>query len=98
MTWGATGETAPDKISKVTFEIESYHEIVRLTVTHEDLDDEMFAGISRGWPAVLANLKSLLETGRVLARSPWEMTHRETIRTVSPTTQTAAGGSDSDEC
>jgi len=33
----------------------------------------MLEGISRGWPAVLANLKSLLETGDVLPQSPWEM-------------------------
>jgi hypothetical protein len=64
---------SPDKISKVTFEIEPHHEIVRLTVIHEDLDADSFAGISKGWPAVLANLKSLLETGHVLPRSPWEM-------------------------
>ena len=29
--------------------------------------------ISAGWPAVCANLKSLLETGHVLPRAPWEM-------------------------
>jgi uncharacterized protein YndB with AHSA1/START domain len=73
MTWGASGETSPDRISKVSFEIEPYHEIVRLTVIHEDLDDDSFAGISKGWPAVLANLKSMLETGHVLPRSPLEM-------------------------
>ena len=28
---------------------------------------------SAGWPAVLANLKSLLETGHVLPQAPWEM-------------------------
>jgi uncharacterized protein YndB with AHSA1/START domain len=77
MTWGPPGETSADRISRVTFEIEPYHEIVRLTVIHEDLDGDMFASISRGWPAVLANLKSLLETGRVLSRSPWEMPPRD---------------------
>jgi DNA-binding transcriptional ArsR family regulator len=29
--------------------------------------------VSAGWPAVCANLKSLLETGHVLRRAPWEM-------------------------
>jgi uncharacterized protein YndB with AHSA1/START domain/DNA-binding transcriptional ArsR family regulator len=58
----------------VTFDIEPYHEIVRLTVTHENLaDDEAVQAISAGWPAVFANLKSLLETGKVLSRAPWEM-------------------------
>jgi uncharacterized protein YndB with AHSA1/START domain/DNA-binding transcriptional ArsR family regulator len=73
VTWAAPGETAAEKISKVSFDIEPYHEIVRLTVVHEDLDDETFGDVATGWPAVLANLKSVLETGRVLARSPFEM-------------------------
>lgn len=97
MTWGPSGEISPDKISKVTFEIEPYHEIVRLTVIHEDLDDEMFAGISKGWPAVLANLKSLLETGHVLSRSPVEMAHRQMPCLAGTATQTGNGESDGDE-
>jgi hypothetical protein len=44
-------------------------------VTHEKLPNQaMLDGISAGWPAVLANLKTLLETGDVLPRAPWEMT------------------------
>ena len=74
MTFDAPGATPPDGPSRVTFEIEPYHEIVRLTVTHENLaDDAALAAISAGWPAVCANLKSLLETGHVLPRAPWEM-------------------------
>lgn len=62
------------KASVVTFLVEPHHDIVRLTVTHENLPNrEMLSGISRGWPAVLANLKSLLETGEVLPQAPWEM-------------------------
>ncbi len=61
--------------STVTFLVEPHEDVVRLTVTHEDLPNpEMLQGISAGWPAVLANLKSLLETGDVLPRSMWEMT------------------------
>ncbi|WP_433673329.1 ArsR/SmtB family transcription factor [Nocardia sp. CA-136227] len=60
--------------SVVTFLIEPHQDIVRLTVTHENLpNEEMLQGISSGWPAVLANLKSLLETGAVLPQAPWEM-------------------------
>jgi uncharacterized protein YndB with AHSA1/START domain/DNA-binding transcriptional ArsR family regulator len=60
--------------SVVTFLVEPHHDIVRLTVTHENLPNrDMYGGISRGWPAVLANLKSLLETGEVLPQAPWEM-------------------------
>jgi uncharacterized protein YndB with AHSA1/START domain/DNA-binding transcriptional ArsR family regulator len=74
MTFDAPGETPPQGPSKVTFDIEPYHEIVRLTVTHENLPDEdALDAVSAGWPAVCANLKSLLETGHVLPRAPWEM-------------------------
>jgi uncharacterized protein YndB with AHSA1/START domain/DNA-binding transcriptional ArsR family regulator len=60
--------------SVVTFLIEPHADIVRLTVTHENLPNTaMLEGISRGWPAVLANLKSMLETGDVLPTAPWEM-------------------------
>jgi len=63
-----------DGSSQVTFEIEGFHEIVRLTVTHENLADEQErAEAASGWAAVLANLKTLLETGRVLPREPWTM-------------------------
>lgn len=70
---------SPREPSVVTFLVEPHHEIVRLTVTHENLaNPEMLSGISQGWPAVLANLKSLLETGEVLPQAPWEMSHAHT--------------------
>ena len=74
MTFDAPGEQPPAGPSAVTFEIEPYHDIVRLTVTHENLaDEDALRAVSAGWPAVLANLKSLLETGRTLPQPPWEM-------------------------
>jgi uncharacterized protein YndB with AHSA1/START domain len=74
VTFDAPGDPPPQGPSRVTFEIESHHEIVRLTVSHENLaDDNALEAISAGWPAVCANLKSLLETGHVLPRAPWEM-------------------------
>jgi uncharacterized protein YndB with AHSA1/START domain/DNA-binding transcriptional ArsR family regulator len=74
MTFDSPGEAPLEGPSKVTFDIEPYHEIVRLTVTHENLaDDSALEAVSAGWPAVCANLKSLLETGHVLPRAPWEM-------------------------
>jgi uncharacterized protein YndB with AHSA1/START domain len=74
MTFDPPGELPPAGPSAVTFDIEPFHEIIRLTVTHENLpDDDAFKAASAGWPAVLANLKSILETGHVLPRAPWEM-------------------------
>jgi uncharacterized protein YndB with AHSA1/START domain/DNA-binding transcriptional ArsR family regulator len=60
--------------SVVTFLVQPHEDIVRLTVTHEDLpDDAARHEVSQGWPAVMANLKSLLETGAVLPQDPWDM-------------------------
>jgi uncharacterized protein YndB with AHSA1/START domain/DNA-binding transcriptional ArsR family regulator len=74
ITFDGPGAEPPGGPSVVTFEIEPFHEIVRVTVTHENLADaQALADISHGWPAVLANLKSLMETGDVLPRAPWEM-------------------------
>jgi uncharacterized protein YndB with AHSA1/START domain len=57
-----------DRRSRVTFDIETIADMVRLTVTHEDLEtgSEMERKIAQGWPRVLSSLKSLLETGRPL--------------------------------
>jgi uncharacterized protein YndB with AHSA1/START domain len=73
-TWSRPNEAEDDsKHSRVVFDIEPYGDgIIRLTVTHDDLerDPQMLAGISGGWPKVLSNLKTLLETGRALPQSP----------------------------
>ena len=74
VTFDPPADAYPDDPTIVTFEIEPYHEIVRLTVTHENLrSPEDLEAVGAGWPAVCANLKSLLETGHVLPRAPWEM-------------------------
>jgi uncharacterized protein YndB with AHSA1/START domain/DNA-binding transcriptional ArsR family regulator len=73
-TFGGGSEEEGIPPSQVTFTIEPYQAIVRLTVRHEGLPTAGdVEAVSAGWPAVLANLKSLLETGRVLPQSPWEM-------------------------
>jgi uncharacterized protein YndB with AHSA1/START domain len=60
--------------TQVTFDIEQYEEIVRLTVTHENIPDAANRDIAAsGWAAVLSNLKTFLETGHALPRVPWEM-------------------------
>jgi uncharacterized protein YndB with AHSA1/START domain/DNA-binding transcriptional ArsR family regulator len=74
LTFDAPGDVPGTGPTAVSFEIEPHHEIVRLTVTHENLPDaEARAQVAAGWPAVCANLKSLLETGEVLPQAPWEM-------------------------
>lgn len=69
ITWASPAEAAdPEAYSRVTFEIEPYEDMVRLTVSHDDLivGSGMEAGVSKGWPLVLSSLKSLLETGQGL--------------------------------
>jgi uncharacterized protein YndB with AHSA1/START domain/DNA-binding transcriptional ArsR family regulator len=73
-TWASPDDPRPETTSRVTFAIAPYGEIVRLTVTHEDLADEAEARqAASGWAAVLSNLKSLLETGHPLPMPPWSM-------------------------
>lgn len=69
MTWASASQAAdPEAYSRVTFEIVEYEDMVRLTVTHDELEagSGMAEGVSKGWPAVLSSLKSFLETGRAL--------------------------------
>jgi uncharacterized protein YndB with AHSA1/START domain/DNA-binding MarR family transcriptional regulator len=59
---------ASEPRSKVTFELEPLGDQVKLTVIHDDLVPGGLTGsmIINGWPRVLANLKTLLETGETL--------------------------------
>jgi uncharacterized protein YndB with AHSA1/START domain len=73
ITWSAPGDGGiEEKHSRVTFEIDSSGKAVRLTVTHDELEpgSEMERGITRGWPVVLSNLKTLLETGQAMETKP----------------------------
>src|SRR5277367_5128994 len=51
-----------------TFVLEPYGKLVKLTLTHQGFAEgsKFLDGISQGWPAILSNLKSLLETGHPL--------------------------------
>jgi uncharacterized protein YndB with AHSA1/START domain len=62
-------ELRNEQPSKVVFNIEPHGNLVKLTLTHENFvaGIKLLDGISKGWPAILASLKSLLETGSALA-------------------------------
>jgi uncharacterized protein YndB with AHSA1/START domain len=67
LSWIAPAQAADKaKHTRVAIDIETVGDMVRLTVTHDELYDEMRRGISHGWPIVLSSLKSFLETGRPL--------------------------------
>ena len=50
-----------------TLEIEPVGAAVKLTVTHtiERAESKFIQAVSGGWPKILSNLKSLLETGQL---------------------------------
>ena len=73
ITWANASQAAdPSSYSRVTFEIEEYEAMVKLTVTHDELEagSGMAKGVSKGWPLVLSSLKSFLETGSGIDQSP----------------------------
>lgn len=62
-----------ERSPKVTITLYPMTEAVKLTLKHENLlptdfydEDKGFQGINNGWPAILSNLKTLLETGNTL--------------------------------
>lgn len=67
-------ELQKERVSKVTFDIEPSGAYVKLTVRHDDFEpgSEMLRAVSGklppsgGWPELLANLKTLLETGTTM--------------------------------
>jgi uncharacterized protein YndB with AHSA1/START domain len=68
-TWDpCSADAKRERTSRVTFDIEPHGTVVKLTVTHDDLDEggKTLRDISGGWPMVIASLKSVLETGRPL--------------------------------
>ncbi|MBP1996669.1 SRPBCC family protein [Paenibacillus eucommiae] len=64
-------ETAVDEPSRITYEIiesADMPDVCSLTVTHDQFEHapHTFHFVGNGWPAVLSNLKTLLETGTPL--------------------------------
>jgi uncharacterized protein YndB with AHSA1/START domain/predicted transcriptional regulator len=52
--------------SRVTWDIEQIEDSCRLTVTHDQLPEDVNSQIYGGWPMILSGLKTLLETGETL--------------------------------
>ncbi|MCC8937854.1 SRPBCC family protein [Bradyrhizobium sp. Arg68] len=65
----ADPEMRKEPATKVVFTLEPHGKIVKLIVTHEGfgVGSKLLDGISKGWPAILSGLKSLLETGKAAA-------------------------------
>jgi uncharacterized protein YndB with AHSA1/START domain len=61
-------EFKAEGFSLCTMEIDPVDDAVRLTVTHsiERTGSKLIDAVSGGWPQILSNLKSLIETGSVV--------------------------------
>jgi uncharacterized protein YndB with AHSA1/START domain len=59
--------------SYCTMELESSGPAVKLSITHtiECAPSKFIEAVSGGWPKVISNLKSLLETGSVVLNEPY---------------------------
>ena len=61
-------ELRAEGYSRCAFDIEGKGNITKLTITHEidKTGSKFIEAVSGGWPRILSNLKSLLETGEIL--------------------------------
>lgn len=61
-------ELKAEGYGRMVAEIEPVEGACRLTITHtmDTPDSALISAVSNGWPQILANLKSLIETGSVV--------------------------------
>jgi uncharacterized protein YndB with AHSA1/START domain len=61
-------ELKAEGYSQCTMELEPVAGAVKLTITHtmDRADSKFIEAVSGGWPQILSNLKSLLETGEIV--------------------------------
>ena len=59
-------ELTAEGYARCTMELEPAGEAIKLTVTHtiDVAESKIIAAVSGGWPKILSNLKSLIETGK----------------------------------
>src|SRR3954447_4792353 len=64
----AAGRGAAEPRSKGTVELAPLGDVVKLTVVHDGFETDSLVAtmVSQGWPSILSNLKTLLETGETL--------------------------------
>ena len=59
--------------SRCTIELEPSGPAVKLSITHtiERDPSKFITAVSGGWPKIISNLKSLLETGSIVLKEPY---------------------------
>jgi uncharacterized protein YndB with AHSA1/START domain len=62
--------------SYCTIELEPFGAAIKLSITHtiERDPSKLITAVSGGWPKVISNLKSLLESGTIALRDPYPAT------------------------
>jgi len=66
-------ELAAEGPSRCTIELEALGGAVKLTITHtiERTPSRLIEAVSGGWPKVISNLKSLMESGTIALHDPY---------------------------
>src|SRR5262250_1980875 len=66
-------ELKAEGASQCTMELEPIGTAVKLSITHsiEREPSQLITAVSGGWPKVISNLKSLLETGSTVLQDPY---------------------------
>jgi len=68
--------------SRCTMELEPNGTAVKLAITHtiEREPSKLIEAVSGGWPKVISNLKSLLETGAIALQEPYPAANAQAAR------------------
>ena len=74
----ARAELKAEGESHCTMELEPSRTAVKLSITHtiERDPSKLIEAVSGGWPKVISNLKSLLETGSIALQDPYPAGHQ----------------------
>ena len=61
-------ELTAEGYARCSIELEPQDGAMKLTISHaiERADSKLIEAVSGGWPRILSNLKSLLETGQII--------------------------------
>ena len=71
--------------SRVTFELELQRGVTRLSLIHDRFEpgSKVLEAVSDGWPSLLANLKTLLETGQPMPNTGPEAAEEDEKKAVA---------------
>jgi uncharacterized protein YndB with AHSA1/START domain len=61
-------ELSAEGFAQCVIELEKMNDVVKLSIRHtiDRADSKLIEAVSGGWPRILSNLKSLLETGQII--------------------------------